>query len=60
MRTTFIDIDESLRLGSAPRRCPVLFEQWAVGVPARRISIEIFIGFDYESEIVGFHGHYYG
>ena len=51
------DVLEGFFASSAPRRAACLRERRTVGVPARRIPIEILVGFQNYFEVVGLHTH---
>ena len=54
-------VDDAIEILSAPRPpwrprlTPLLFESRAVGMPARRISIEILVGVYHYFEVIGLH-----
>lgn len=54
-----VDALEGFGLRFAPRRRPVPFEGWAIGMPAGRIPIEILISLHDDFEGVGFHENYF-
>ena len=54
-----MDLFEGFVFRGAPSGRSLLLKKRAVGVPARQVPAEVFVGFYDHSEIVGLHSHYY-